>query len=705
MNSNIPGRISRLEELAGNFWWSWHDDARDLFRSLEYPLWRSVNHNPIKLLQDIDASKLQIAAADFAFLSVYDSVMLAFDIDMSTKKSWYAIAYPELFNKPIAYFSAEYALHNSLPIYAGGLGILAGDICKEACDLGLPLVAVGFMYPQGYFKQRILSDGWQEEVYQQLHFNQAPIHPVILNKEGKTVLAIQLRDRPLYFRAWQVRLGQVMLYLLDTSVDENIPSDRLLSARLYAVDRDQRLQQEMLLGIGGVQLLKTLGIEPSVWHANEGHTAFMMVERVRQEIKKGASFSDAISTVRANTIFTTHTPVPAGNDIFACTLVDTCINGYWDDLGIDQKKFLELGQTNSSEAESFNMTVLALKLSGHRCGVSQVHGQVTRRMWQYLWPGVSEDDIPISSITNGVHLPTWIAPEIYELLAKYLGNYLMERHDDHRVWQRINEIPDAEFWAVRQVMRRKLIHIIVEHAQELWNGKGASAEQVLATGALLDADAMTIGFCRRFTEYKRPDLIFSDIERLKKIITNPLRPVQIIFAGKSHPADIASKHLLQQVYNLAKDRQFLGRIAFIEDYDMHLARYLVQGVDVWLNNPRRLQEACGTSGMKASINGIPNLSVPDGWWVEGYNGANGWAIGEKSVDPHEEDRIDALSLYKLLEEEIVPLYYERDRQDIPHGWIKVAKEAIRSVAPLFSARRMLKEYTTKMYVVAAQTSK
>ncbi|HAV10227.1 MAG TPA: alpha-glucan phosphorylase, partial [Dehalococcoidia bacterium] len=544
--------------------------------------------------------------------------------------------------------------------------------------------------------QRISNEGWQEELYQQLDFNQAPIHPVVLDKEGNTVLSIQLRDNPLYYRAWQVNLGQVRVYLLDTGVEENVPFDRMLSARLYAADRDQRVQQEMLLGIGGVQLLRKLGINPVVWHANEGHTAFMMVERVREEVKKGKSFTDAVSIVKANTIFTTHTPVPAGHDIFATSVIDKYINGYWNDLGIDRQDFLSLGQTSGSETGSFNMTTVALKLSDHRCCVSQLHGQVTRRMWQQLWPDVNEDDIPITHTTNGIHFPSWIAPELYELLSKYLGDYLMKRHDDPRVWQRINEIPDSEFWAARQTLRRKLLHIIGEHAQQLWNVEGATAEQVLATGALLDTDSMTIGFCRRFTEYKRPALIFSDIERLKRIVTNPLRPVQIVFAGKSHPADNASKHLLQRVYNLAKDRAFFGRIAFVEDYDMHMARYLVQGVDVWLNTPRRLQEACGTSGMKAAINGIPNISVPDGWWVEGYNGANGWTIGEKSVDQHEEDRIDALSLYKLLEEEIVPLYYERDHQNIPHGWIKVAKEAIRSVAPQFSARRMLKEYTTNI---------
>jgi len=705
MNIKLPKRINRLEELAGNLWWSWNNNVRYLFRSLDYPLWRSVNHNPIKLLQEIDPLKLQVASEDYAFLSLYDSVLLSYDSIMSGTKGWYVNEYPELSGQPIAYFSAEFALHNSLPIYAGGLGILAGDLCKEACDLGLPMVAVGFMYPQGYFRQRISNEGWQEEIYQQLDFNQAPIHPVIFNEEGSSVLSIQLQQKPLYFRAWQVKLGLVNMYLLDTSVDQNDSADRLLSARLYAADRDQRVQQEMLLGIGGVKLLQLLNIKPAVWHANEGHTSFMMLERIRELVQSGLPFEKAVAQVKASTVFTTHTPVPAGHDIFSIDVIDKYINGYWIDLGISREKLHELGQSPVSNYSSFNMTILALKLSKYRCGVSKIHGTVTRRMWSELWPETSEEDIPISHVTNGVHFPTWIASELYDLLSKYLGNYLMEQHDDPRIWDRIHEVPDHEFWAARQIVRRKLIHVIVERAQKLWNEKGATAEQVLATGALLDADAMTIGFCRRFTEYKRPALIFHDIERLKKIVTNPLRPVQIIFAGKSHPADNASKHLLQGVYQLAKDRQFLGRIAFVEDYDMHIARYLVQGVDVWLNNPRRLQEASGTSGMKASINGIPNLSVADGWWIEGYNGNNGWTIGEQTVNAKDEDHLDALSLYKLIEDTIVPLYYERDRQDIPHGWIKIAKEAIKSVAPLFSSRRMLKEYTTKMYIPSTSSLK
>jgi starch phosphorylase len=702
MRSRFPERIGRLEELAGNLWWSWHVYARQLFISLDYPLWRSTGHNPVQQLHDIDAFRLQEAANDSSFLALYDSVMADFDADKSARDGWVATNYPGVLHGPIAYFCTEFAIHSSLPIYAGGLGILAGDSCKEACDLGLPLVGVGFMYPQGYFRQRISAEGLQEEVYQQLNFSEAPIHPVNWAQGSESVLSIQVGDRPVYISAWHVRLGRVKLYLLDTSIEENIPQDRLLSARLYTADREQRIQQEILLGMGGVKLLRALGVDPSVWHANEGHTSFMMLERIREEVAMGVPFNDALTRVRANTIFTTHTPLPAGHDVFPYQLMDKYLNGYWDSLGIDRDTFLSLGKADGSGTDNFNMTALALRLADHRCGVSQLHGKVTRRMWQALWPELEEDKVPISYITNGVHLPTWIAHEMYELLEKYLGHNLLERYDDPQFWERIVEIPDDEFWSVRQTLRRKLVHIVVEHAQQLWAGGGATAEQVLATGALLDSDTMTLGFVRRFAEYKRAALIFSDIERLKKIITDQFRPVQIIFVGKSHPADFASKYLLQRVYNLAKDRQFQGRIAFVEDYDMHLAHYLVQGVDLWLNTPRRLQEACGTSGMKASINGIPNLSVPDGWWIEGYNGANGWIIGNHAETPDEEDGTDASSLYQLLEEKIVPLYYERDLKGVPHGWINVAKEAIRSIAPSFCTRRMLKDYISKMYVKATK---
>lgn len=700
----LPERIVRLEELANNLWWSWHEEARRLFRALDYPLWRMTVHNPVKQLRQVSPDTLEAAATDPAFLALYDSVMSAFDADMSSSSSWFNTNYPSLLQGPVAYFSMEFAIHNSLPIYAGGLGILAGDICKEASEIGLPLVAVGFMYPQGYFHQHISQDGWQEEVYRQLDFDETPISRVFSPTGAKAVAKVQLGDVALAIGVWQVRVGRTNIYLLDTNLEENPVGYRQLSARLYVADHEQRLQQEIVLGIGGVCVLRALNINPAVWHANEGHTAFMMLERLREEVAKGASFAEALGRVQATTVFTTHTPVMAGHDIFPAELMAKYFSGYWKSLGIEREAFLQLGSQDSSATQTFNMTASAFRTASQRCAVSQIHGKVTRRMWHNLWPDVSEDQIPILHITNGIHVPSWIAPELYHLFERYLGKDWIKEHCDSRLWERVLDIPDGEFWRAHQLLKRKLIGALREGGRNRWVRDNGAPKQVLTMGVLLDPEVLTIGFVRRFAEYKRPTLIFRDIERLKRIVNNRWRPVQFVFAGKSHPADFSSKQLLHQVYTLATDRDFQGRIAFVEDYDMNIAHYLVQGVDAWLNTPRRSQEACGTSGMKASLNGVLHLSVPDGWWREGYNGSNGWSIGGdlEAPKPEEEDGVDAESLYRLLEEEIVPLYYQRERGSIPHGWIRLVKEAIRSTVPVFCAGRMLKEYTERMYQPAAQ---
>ena len=701
--SRLPKRIGRLDELAHNLWWSWHPQARDLFRALDYTLWVISGHNPVKQLRDINPDKLQAAAADPAFLTLYDSVMSAFDADMSTQDTWFKNSYPDTLSGPVAYFSMEFAIHNSIPIYAGGLGILAGDICKEASDLGLPLVGVGFMYPQGYFHQRISADGWQEEIYRQLNFDEAPINAVPFPKGRGPLAEVLLDNRSVYIGVWQIQVGRTTVYLLDTNVEENSLQDRQLSARLYIADRELRIQQEIVLGIGGVRVLRALGVKPAIWHANEGHAAFMMLERVREEVEGGSTFDKAVQRVRATTVFTTHTPLPAGHDIFSVELVERYFHSYWGSLGIDRETFLELGQQDGADSQAFNMTVLALTTADKCNAVSRLHGIASRRMWHVLWPEVKEDDVPISHVTNGIHLPTWVASEMGRLYEKYLGRDWVGRHDDPKLWERVMDIPDEELWTVRQLLKRKLKAAMLGWAQQRWAEAEVAPQQVLAMGALLHPEVLTVGFVRRFAEYKRPALIFRDIERLKRIVKDRWQPIQIVFAGKSHPADFPSKTLLHQVYCLATDHEFQGRIAFVEDYDMHMARYLVQGVDVWLNVPRRLNEASGTSGMKASLNGVPHLSVLDGWWNEGYNGANGWAIGDGpgTYSPEEEDRADAEALYRLIEEKIVPLYYDRDRSGVPHGWIRVVKEAIRSVPPNFSARRMLKEYTDEIYMPAA----
>ena len=698
---HLPKRIARLNELATNLWWSWHEEARQVFRSLDYVLWRTSGHNPVKQLRDISVEKLESAARDTAFLERFDSVMQKFDAEMTRSFDWGGQKNSEKTEGQIAYFSAEYAIDNSLPIYAGGLGALAGDICKESSDLGLPLVAVGFMYPQGYFRQRISAEGEQQEAYTYLNFNEAPISPCVWPSGCGPLIPIQLADRELYVKVWKVSVGRVNVFLLDTNVDENRPDDRALSARLYTADQEERLRQLIVLGVGGVRTLRELRINPVVWHANEDHTAFMMLERLRLERANGASFDSAVENVRRNTVFTTHTPVPAGHHVFPVQLMDRYSKNFWESIGVDRNTFLSLGQYPGLDSERFNLTAFALRLSCQSNAVSKLHGQVTREMWQVLFRDKSREQIPILSVTNGVHMTSWQAPEIAELCEKYAGEELLNKQDDAEFWSHIVEVPDEDLWQVHHLLKTRLISTITNRARQRLAENAVVAQQVIAMGSLLDRYALTIAFTRRFTEYKRPYLILSDFERLRRIVTDPLRPVQIIFAGKSHPADYQSKQLLKRVFQAAMDLRFQGRIAFVEDYDLNVARALVHGVDVWLNNPRRMQEACGTSGMKASMNGVINLSVRDGWWNEGYNGRNGWAIDDFKGGSHqEEDESDARSLYDLLENEVVPLYYDRDRLGVPRLWVRMVKEAIKSISPAFNASRMMREYIRQMYLPA-----
>jgi starch phosphorylase len=690
----IPERIGRLEELVNNLWWSWHAEARELFRNIDYILWRYRGYNPVRQLREISPERLQQLAADGRFLALYDSVMAAFDVEMSAKSTWFGSNYPDLLKGPMAYFSMEFAIHSSLPIYAGGLGILAGDMCKEASDLGLPFVGVGFMYPQGYFHQRISASGAQEEVYQQLDFDEVPIQPVLAGDGKRLLVEVPLGDSTISVAVWRVGVGRGNVYLLDTGVPENELHERQLSARLYVADPEIRLQQEIVLGMGGVRVLRALGIQPGVWHANEGHTAFMTLERMRELMEGGASFEEAAQRVRAATIFTTHTPVPAGQDVFPARLVKRYLGGYCNYLGLDHDRCLKLGQLDGSDSSTFSMAILALRMSQHCYGVSRMHGAVARKMWQAMWPELEEQNIPIAHVTNGIHTPGWVGYEMRKMYEEYLGSDWLDRHDDPSLWENVTKMPDDELWEARCALRHRLVGIVTELAQTAWAAGNVETHQLVAIGSLLHPEVLTIGFVRRFAEYKRPTLIFRDLERLKQIVRSPSRPVQIVFAGKSHPADVPSKDLVRRVFNLATDREFMGRIAFLEDYSMETAWYLAQGVDVWLNAPRRLNEACGTSGMKAALNGVLNFSVRDGWWDEGYNGANGWAIGDVVKPPtvEEEDRADAESIYRTLEREIVPLFYMRDREGVPHGWMRMVKESIRTLAPRFSTRRMMKEY-------------
>ncbi|MCX6005026.1 MAG: alpha-glucan family phosphorylase [Chloroflexi bacterium] len=702
----LPERIQGLGELAYNMWWSWHIEPRNLFKSLDRYLWKSTGHNPVKLLKEIPYHRLVACAEDANYVAMYNHAMTAFKEGITSPNTWFENEYPQYKDNLIAYFSLEFAIQSSLPLYAGGLGVLAGDYCKEASDLGLPLVGVGFMYPQGYFHQHISQDGWQNEEYDQLDFADVALSRVC-TAEGKLLtVPVPLDNVSVYVSAWELKTGRVKLYLLDTNLDENPQAYRGLSARLYGGDREIRLLQELVMGIGGVRILRALGLNPAVWHANEGHTSFMLLERVRELVQQGTDFQKAISMVQATSIFTTHTPVPAGNDTFSLDLVDKYFHNYWGMMGIDRDEFIKLG-TLETERNSYNMTVLGLKLADYRNGVSKLHGEVCRKMWHPLWPDKAEDDVPIDSVTNGVHVPTWISPQFKVLFYGHLGADWLEKHDDHTMWDKVDSIPDAQIWALHRWLKIKLISSILDRARQRWSADHVLPIQPLAMGALMDTEALTIGFCRRFTEYKRPTLIFRDIERLKKILNRELQPVQIIFAGKAHPSDEYGKRLIQEVYNIAKDPNFCGRIAFVEDYDMHMARDLVAGVDVWLNNPRVLMEASGTSGQKASLNGVLHLSVLDGWWFEGYNGLNGWAVTENTdnCDIADRDRRTADEIYNILENKIVPLYYERDLNGIPAGWVKMMKETMRSNTPVFTARRMAKEYTQRFYLNAYQNLK
>ncbi len=700
----LHARIRRLNELAYNLWWSWQPDASWLFHHLDKTLWELTHHNPVKFLQQISQAKLEAAATDPVFLRHYDGIMIAFDKCLAAKGTWFTEKYPQLAGHTIAYFSAEFGLHISLPIYSGGLGILSGDHCKEASDSGLPLVGVGFVYPQGYFIQRISAEGRQEAVYDRFDYNAAPMEPVITRESEGGLLALELDSRVIYVAVWRVSLGSVSLYLMDTDVEENEPWDRELSARLYGGDQETRIRQEMVLGIGGVRMLERLGIRPAIFHANEGHAAFLMLERIRGLVQSGMSFTDAVEHVRSTTIFTTHTPVPAGNDTFPFYLVEKHFAGYWESLSLDREQFLALGgYSDGHGGVSFNMTALALRLSGKRNAVSRLHGKVSRAMWHSIWPELSEDEVPITSVTNGVHTPTWIAYEMEKLYSKYLGHDWRDHHDNPTLWERIYDIPDEELWNIHLQLKHKLFNFMRERARRAWINEESGPIRVLTSGTLLNPEALTIGFARRFATYKRAMLILQNLDRLKQIMHDEWRPVQIVFAGKAHPADTSGRNLINEIYELARDHNLGGRIAFVENYDIHVAKYLVRGTDVWLNNPRPPLEASGTSGQKASLNGVPHMSILDGWWYEGYQGTNGWAIDPRvpeGVSEEYRDAADLEALYRVLEDEVVPLYYERDSDGVPRRWVQVVKEAIRTAAPIFSARRMVKEYAERMYVPA-----
>ncbi|HWK80080.1 MAG TPA: alpha-glucan family phosphorylase [Thermomicrobiales bacterium] len=700
----LPERIERLHDLAYNLWWTWSKPARLIFRQLHPVLWDLVEQNPVLFLHRIDKERLEAAASNPNYLAAYDKVVRAFDAMMNQPKSetWLGKNCPALIDKPLAYFSAEFGLHRALPIYSGGLGVLAGDHIKEASDMGIPLVAVSLLYRQGYLRQRIDSGGWQHDVPGDLNPDSEPTLQVLDDAGEPVLIDIQLNpDEPLRLAVWKVQVGRVQLYLLDSDVDGNPEWTRQLSSRLYGGDSEHRLRQEMILGIGGVRLLRELGIDPAYWHANEGHAALHMVERVREYVLSGKSFEEAQDLVRKATVFTTHTPVPAGHDIYPDTMIDRYFSSYWPEMGIERDEFLALGR--HGDEPGFNFTALSLRLAAHVNGVSDKHGEVSREMWNDLWPGVAIEDTPIGHVTNGVHLRTWISPEMRMVYERYLPRRWREHQESEFVWELIDNIPDGEFWAAHQTAKQLLIDEMDERARRRYAEGQFDAWQVLSSGPFQNAGVLTLGFARRFATYKRATLLLHDIERLAKILNNPDYPVQLVFAGKAHPADEGGKRLIQEIYTRSRDPRLGGRVAFVEDYEMGLANLLVAGVDVWMNNPIYPLEASGTSGMKASANGVPNCSILDGWWIEGWEPGdrNGWGIEPSGKEGAERDAEEANAIYDTLEQKIVPLYYEREGDGLPHAWIRVAKEAVRTVAPQFSARRMLIDYVEQLYSKAA----
>jgi starch phosphorylase len=692
----LPPRIEGLAVLASNLWWSWSLDARLVFRRIDEPLWHLTKHNPMALLRRVDPARLAGCAADPGFLALYDRVMDAAHRALCSPNTWFQDRFPDV-TQTVAYFCAEFGLHNSVPIYSGGLGILAGDHCKTASDLGVPLVGVGLFYTKGYFDQQLRIDGWQEDSDVQFEIDATPLDRITGPGGEPYLTSVRTFGREVRIGAWRMLVGRVPVYLLDTNLDQNDPLDRDLSAKLYAGGPDMRLRQEWILGVGGVRVLRAVGVEPAAWHANEGHAAFMLVERLRELASQGVPFSEAVARVRSRSIFTTHTPVPAGHDRFAADKVLACAEPMWEEMGLTPEQFLALG--DQPDDQLFHMTATALRLSGRVNGVARKHGEVSRSLWHQLWPMLKPDEVPIGHVTNGVHLPTWMSSRMLRLLDRHLGEGWMERVDEPGFWEAMLTLDDGELWHLHLEAKRGLLTYVREEARRRWAERWKEAAHVVGAGTLISPDALVIGFARRFATYKRAALLFSDFDRLHDLLVNPWRPVQIIFAGKAHPEDGPGKEVLQQVYAFTRDPRLQGRVAFIEDYEIHLAHRLVQGADLWLNLPRVPLEACGTSGMKAGLNAVPQLSTLDGWWAEGYMGLNGWAV--PAAQPAQDvDQADADRLFDLLEQEVVPMFYKRDARGLPIEWLTRMKHALRIAGERFSARRMVQEYADHYYAPA-----
>jgi glycogen phosphorylase len=706
----LPPRLERLRELAHNLWWTWNHEAIELFRRLDGDLWRSTGHNPVLMLGTIRQERLEQIVDDDGFMAHLDRVYGEFDRYLKSAATWYAKTHAGADDARIAYFSLEFGLTESLGIYAGGLGILAGDHLKSASDLGLPLAAVGLLYQQGYFHQYLNPDGWQQELYPDNDFYNLPLTLERQLSGAPLTVEVEYPGRTVKAQVWRAQVGRVPLYLLDANIECNRPEDRDLTDQLYGGDDDMRIRQEIMLGIGGIRALTALGIRPNVCHMNEGHSAFLALERIRVLMEEcRLSFPEAREVATVGHVFTTHTPVSAGIDWFHPDLVDHYFRHYYPRLGLSRHEFLGLGRLNPNDAQGFFcMAVLALRLANRSNGVSRLHARVSQQMWQEIWPGVPVAEVPILGITNGIHPRSWISRDMADLYDRYLGPRWVERPAEQEIWQRVARIPDEELWRTHERRRERLVAFARRRLTEQLQQRGTHPSEVQQAEQVLDPEALTIGFARRFATYKRGTLLFHDLERLARIVGDKDRPVQLIFAGKAHPRDNPGKELIRQIIHHARRPEFRNRIVFVEDYDVVVGRYLVQGVDVWLNTPRRPHEASGTSGMKATANGALNLSVLDGWWDEGYSPETGWAIGHgEEYEPDQaahQDRVEADALYNLLEKEIVPLFYDRGVDGLPRGWIARMKAAMCNHAGVFNTNRMVREYTEACYLPSARRS-
>src|ERR1017187_4389349 len=700
----LPDALDPLREMTFNLWWTWEPSARRLFRHLDPELWDRTNHNPVRMLQLSRQARLEEVSQDKTFLRELKQVYDAFKQYLERQDTYGKTGAGAAIKKPVAYFSAEFGFHESIPNYSGGLGILAGDHCKSASDLDLNFVAIGLLYRHGYFRQEIDKEGLQHAVNLNQNFHHLPIREV--QREGANLrISVRILDRDVFAKIWELRVGRINLYLLDTDTPENSAEDRLITAELYGGDLEMRMRQEIVLGIGGVKALSALGIDAEVFHMNEGHSAFLALERIRRNVvEKKLDFYSALQVAAAANVFTTHTPVPAGNDSFSREMMRKYFGDFVRELQIPFEELFRFGQASVDPADAFSMTILALRFSRNVNGVSKLHGDVSRLLWKDVWAGVPVHEVPITSITNGVHTKTWMAPEFSALYTKHLVGW--EDHlTDEDFWRRVMDIPDAQLWETHQKLKQRLVEFVRERVRTRRERIGDSPEAIRNVNHILDPEILTIGFARRFATYKRGALLFSNKERLKKLLNDTTRPVQFIFAGKAHPRDEGGKALIQEVYKFSREAGIENRVVFVEDYDSYIARRLVQGVDLWLNHPLRPLEASGTSGMKLAPNGGLNLSVLDGWWCEGYNGNNGWAIGAETKNGTVEfqNEVDASSLYQLLENQIIPLYYAKPDGKLPLAWLQLMRESIRTVTPVFNTHRMVKEYTERLYIPAAKS--